>query len=253
MAGNWKMNKTKQEADSFFQGLAEFLQDKNLTCQLLISPAFPYLYSMKSFLGNQVLVSAQNIAAEKEGAFTGEVSGSMLASIGVDASLVGHSERREYYGEKNDILNKKINSCLDSNLMPVYCVGETLEERRKEQHFAVVKSQLKEALLGISKADMAKIVIAYEPVWAIGTGEVATPSQAEEMHLFIRNTINELYDASISDNIRILYGGSVKPSNVVELFTQPNVDGGLIGGASLLLDDYISIIEQTEKISNGSL
>ncbi len=180
--------------------------------------------------------------SEIEGAYTGEVSAKMLKSFGVEYVILGHSERRTYFKESDEFINQKIKRAIEFNLKPIFCLGETLEERENGKTFEVVKSQLTKGLFGVSRLDLEKIVIAYEPVWAIGTGKTATPEQAQEVHAFLREELSKLYDSEISSKIRILYGGSVKPENARDLFKQPDIDGGLIGGACLKADSFYEII-----------
>ncbi len=209
--------------------------------KLIVGVPFTHLSSVAAALeGSNVELSAQNCADEVKGAFTGEVSAQMLASLAVKYVILGHSERREYYGETNEKLVKKINLALAENIAPIYCVGEKLEEREAGKHFEVVASQIKEVLFGLTEEQMKNIVIAYEPVWAIGTGKTATSEQAQEIHAFIRETLAEKFGA-LAEEISILYGGSCKPSNAQELFAQKDIDGGLIGGTSLVASDFIAI------------
>jgi triosephosphate isomerase len=196
---------------------------------------------VKELISN-VKLSAQNCAAETSGAFTGEVSPDMLVSSGAEYVIIGHSERRTLYNEGNEILNKKVKLALNSGLKPIFCCGEVLEEREAGKLFDVVKEQLEVGLKDLSKEEISQVIIAYEPVWAIGTGVVATPDQAQEMHKFIRDLLVDLFDAEVADEMTLLYGGSCKPSNANELFANPDVDGGLIGGASLKAEDFLAIV-----------
>jgi triosephosphate isomerase len=191
----------------------------------------------------KIEVVAQNMHQSKNGAFTGEISADMLKSIGVKTVILGHSERRSYFGETDAILAEKVNAVLENDLETIFCFGELLEDRKSENHFIVVESQLKNGLFHIEAAAWKNIVLAYEPVWAIGTGETASPEQAQEMHAFIRSIIEKRYGKDIADNVSILYGGSVKPSNAEEIFSKPDVDGGLIGGAALNAEDFTAIIK----------
>ena len=208
---------------------------------VIIAPPYTHLSRVGDVI-NQVRLSAQNCASEESGAYTGEVSPGMLVSAGVEYVIIGHSERRTYYGEDNNILNKKVKLALASGLKPIYCCGEVLEEREAGKLFDVVKEQLEVGLGGLSSADMQNVVIAYEPVWAIGTGVVATPAQAQEMHKFIRQVLAGQFDEQVAEDTSLLYGGSCKPSNAAELFANPDVDGGLIGGASLKAEDFAAIV-----------
>ena len=207
---------------------------------LIIAPPFTHLSKIRELTDN-VKLSAQNCASEPSGAYTGEVSPDMLVSAGAEYVIIGHSERRSYFGEDNVLLNKKVKLALDKGLQPIYCCGEVLEERESGRLFDVVKEQLEKGLSGVTDEEIGKVIIAYEPVWAIGTGKVATPDQAQEMHRHIRDLLAELYNDKVSDDMTILYGGSCKPSNARELFANPDVDGGLIGGASLDAEDFLAI------------
>ncbi len=240
VAGNWKMNKTLQEGIALAQEVEKMASGVPGDVELIIAPPFIHLTEVKKLL-NRVKLGAQNCASEASGAFTGEVSASMLASAGVQFVIIGHSERRSYYGETNSIINKKVRLALQNNLNPIFCCGEVLSEREKGKHLDVVKEQLEEGLFSLSPDEFSKVIIAYEPVWAIGTGVNATPAQAQEMHQYIRSLIAGKYDETIASNTSILYGGSCKPSNAGELFANPDVDGGLIGGASLKAEDFIGI------------
>lgn len=239
VAGNWKMNKTLSEAIDLVSLIAKNPGDKTVT--KIIFPPFPYISALTNFIGatGNFYTGAQNCSEHASGAFTGEVSAAMLKSIGCKYVLVGHSERRQYFGETNLISAKKIKLALENNLKVIYCVGETLSERKANTHFEIVKTQLTEAIKGV---DPANIVIAYEPVWAIGTGETATQAQAQEMHAYIRGCLKNLFNEEASNNTSILYGGSCNAQNASELFVCPDIDGGLIGGASLKADDFGKII-----------
>ncbi|MCB0736977.1 MAG: triose-phosphate isomerase [Bacteroidetes bacterium] len=244
VAGNWKMYKSPAESAEFAKSLVYAITNLPSNLQVFVFPTTISLQSVQQQLvGSAIKSGAQNIHQENEGAFTGEISAAMVASIEGKATLIGHSERREYFNESNHLLSQKMQSALNHNLIPFYCCGEKLEERQASNHFNVVKAQLVEGLKGVSIEQMQNVVIAYEPVWAIGTGVTATPAQAEEMHAFIRKTIEQLYSAKISHSISILYGGSVKPANASELFACKNIDGALVGGASLVVDDFKAIVE----------
>ena len=241
VAGNWKMNTTVPEGVELAKEVVKEAASLSSDVKLIVGVPFTHLSSVAAALeGSNVELSAQNCADEAKGAYTGEVSAKMLASLPVKYVILGHSERREYYGETNEKLVKKINLALAENIAPIYCVGEKLEEREAGKHFEVVASQIKEVLFGLTQEQMKNIVIAYEPVWAIGTGKTATSEQAQEIHAFIRETLAEKFGA-LAEEISILYGGSCKPSNAQELFAQKDIDGGLIGGASLVASDFIAI------------
>ncbi|MBU2947164.1 triose-phosphate isomerase [Zobellia uliginosa] len=242
VAGNWKMNKNLPETEALLTELAAKLPDTQ--AEVMVAPTYVNLASAVRTLDSSVIeVIAQNMHFAESGAYTGEISADMLLSIGVETAIIGHSERRAYFGETDEILAKKVVTALDKNIRVMFCFGEELEDRKSDNHFNVVESQLKNALFSLDASAWSKIVLAYEPVWAIGTGETASPEQAQEMHAFIRKTITDTYDASIANNVSILYGGSVKPGNAVEIFGKPDVDGGLIGGASLVADDFVAIIK----------
>lgn len=246
VAGNWKMNKTVDEAVILVQELSERMSEQNVgDVKVVVSPPYVVLPQVISELWDNSLISvaAQNCHQNESGAFTGEVSARMLQSIEADAVILGHSERREYFGETNEIIAAKVDAALENSLVPFFCCGEVLEQRQDGSFFDVVKTQIVEGLFHLDNAAFSKVVIAYEPVWAIGTGETASPEQAQEMHAFIRGVVNEKYGAAIAENTSILYGGSCKPGNAQELFSNPDVDGGLIGGASLKADDFVAIIE----------
>ena len=244
VAGNWKMNKNLQEGLELAKELNEALKGKTVNCDVIIGTPFIHLASVAAAVDtNKIGVAAQNCADKESGAYTGEVSAAMVASTGAKYVILGHSERRAYYGETAEILKEKVTLALANGLTPIFCIGEVLEEREAEKHFNVVKSQIEASLFELSSEDFSKIVLAYEPVWAIGTGKTATAAQAQEMHAFIRKTLAEKYGQEIADNTSILYGGSANAGNAKELFSNPDVDGGLIGGASLGVDKFIPIIE----------
>ncbi len=240
VAGNWKMNTTVSEGAE----LAKEVVNGSATLsdvKLIVSTPFTHLTTVAAVLeGSNVELAAQNCADQASGAYTGEVSAKMLASVPVKYVILGHSERREYYGETNEKLVKKIELALGENISPIFCVGENLKEREENRHFDVVGAQIKEVLFNLTEEQMKNIIIAYEPVWAIGTGKTATSDQAQEIHAFIRATLAEKFGA-LAEEISILYGGSCKPSNAKELFAQKDIDGGLIGGASLVANDFIAI------------
>ncbi len=246
VAGNWKMNKDLAEGLKLASEIVNMVKDevtKDVT--VIITPPFIHLTSVSRLLAenNQVLVAAQNCSEKESGAFTGEVSAAMLRSIPVQAVILGHSERRQYFGEGDELLAKKVDMALGSDLMPIFCCGEPLEIREKETHAAYVSRQLKASLFHLSEDEFAKVVIAYEPIWAIGTGKTASPEQAQQMHLHIRNVIADQYGKEVASNTTILYGGSCNPHNAQELFALDDVDGGLIGGASLKSRDFLDIIK----------
>lgn len=226
------MNKTREQAIFFANKLTQDLAGMNF--QIVLCPPFVFLQNVAEILtGTKLHLGAQNCYYEKSGAFTGEVSPLMLKEIGVEYVIVGHSERRHIFGETDEMINKKVKAILDNGMKPVICVGETKEERERGLTFCVVESQTRQALFGLSKDNVEKVVIAYEPVWAIGTGIVAKPYQAQEVHRFIRKLLEQLYDEELAQKIPILYGGSIKPDNFFGLMIQPDIDGGLVGGASL--------------------
>lgn len=241
VAGNWKMNKTLQETEALSAELAAKLPDTE--AEVIVAPTFVNLTAaVRSLENSTIQVAAQNMHFAENGAFTGEISADMLLDINVDVVILGHSERRSHFGETDDFLAKKISAALAKNMRIIFCFGEELEDRKSGNHFNIVESQLKNALFNLDAATFKSIVLAYEPVWAIGTGETASPEQAQEMHAFIRETMAAKYDNTTANNISILYGGSVKPANAKEIFSKPDVDGGLIGGAALNSDDFIAII-----------
>ncbi|MEQ8217901.1 MAG: triose-phosphate isomerase [Arenibacter sp.] len=241
VAGNWKMNKNLVETEVLLAELSAKLPDTK--AEVMVAPTFVNLSAAVDKLkSSSIEVIAQNMHYAENGAYTGEISANMLLGIGVETVIIGHSERRAYFGETDEILAKKVVAALAKNMRVMFCFGEELEDRKSGNHFKIVESQLKNALFSLDASAWSKIILAYEPVWAIGTGETASPEQAQEMHAFIRETITNAYDAGIANNVSILYGGSVKPNNAVEIFSKPDVDGGLIGGAALVADDFIAII-----------
>ncbi|MBQ1186044.1 MAG: triose-phosphate isomerase [Muribaculaceae bacterium] len=243
VAGNWKMNTTVQEGISLAQEVNGLLKNMKANCDVVICVPFTHLVPVNGVIDQNIVgLGAENCADKVKGAFTGEVSAQMVASTGANYVILGHSERRQYYGETNETLIEKTRLALENNLTPIFCVGEVLEERENGTYNDVVKSQV-EALFSLSAEDFAKVVIAYEPVWAIGTGKTATSDQAQDMHAHIRNVIAEKYGVELAQEISILYGGSCKPSNAKELFAKPDVDGGLIGGAALEAASFIGIVE----------
>ena len=238
------MNKTLSEGISFINELKTALAGKSLSCDVIVGAPFIHLASIaKEAEGSPVAIAAENCANKAEGAYTGEVSAAMVASTGARYVILGHSERRAYYHEDGAILTEKVRLALDNGLAPIFCIGEVKEEREASKHFEVVEAQLEEAVFGLSAEDFKKVILAYEPVWAIGTGLTATSAQAQEIHAHIRSLIAKKYGAEIAENTTILYGGSCNGGNAKELFSQPDVDGGLIGGASLAVDKFLPIIE----------
>lgn len=246
VAGNWKMNKSFEEAEDLIIAISERLQeieydDSNKV--VILCPPFPFLEMATDEASESVFaVGAQNVSQFDNGAYTGEISAEMLDSLGLEYCIVGHSERRKYFNETNAVLSQKVDKLLEKEISPIYCCGETIEERNSGKHFDVVRTQIEEGLFGLNEDDILSVVIAYEPVWAIGTGLTATTQQAQEMHAFIRTLLTKKYGEQIASEISILYGGSCNPKNAAELFAQEDVDGGLIGGASLKSDDFIEII-----------
>ncbi|MFZ4401812.1 MAG: triose-phosphate isomerase [Bacteroidales bacterium] len=245
VAGNWKMNKTFQEADELINEIIEGLEEaNNKNVNVVLCPPFTFMemttdYSHES----DYAVGAQNVSCFDNGAYTGEVSAKMLHSMGVEYCIIGHSERRKYFTESDIELTQKAELLLKNDILPIFCCGELLPEREAVKHFDIVKQQLENALFGLDPLDFAKIIVAYEPVWAIGTGLTATSEQAQEMHAYIRSLISEKYGKEIAKNTSILYGGSCNALNAKELFANPDVDGGLIGGASLKAEDFLKIID----------
>ena len=241
VAGNWKMNTLPAEGVELAKGVAVGKGEVCDCVNFIVCTPFTHLSSVIDALKcTGVAVGAQDCATEVKGAYTGEVSAQMIAALGCEYVILGHSERRQYYGETSETLNKKMERAFENNLKPIYCVGENLEEREAERHFDVVKAQIEEVVFNLSEEQFAKLVIAYEPVWAIGTGKTATAEQAEEIHAYIREVLRSKFGAA-ADECSILYGGSCKPSNAGEIFSKPNVDGGLIGGAALKADDFLAI------------
>ncbi len=241
VAGNWKMNMNFSETKDLINTLKGQSQTSN--AKVMIAPTYTNLPSAVEALENSnIEVIAQNMHFADNGAFTGEISASMLKSIGISTVILGHSERRAYFNETDADLAKKVSQALANDMAVVFCFGEELEDRKSSQEEAVVESQLKNALFHLEANDFKHIVLAYEPVWAIGTGETASPEQAQDMHAFIRKTIASKYGDEVADSVSILYGGSVKPGNAQEIFSKPDVDGGLIGGASLKAEDFFAIV-----------
>ncbi len=251
VAGNWKMNLDASSALELIESLERYAIENTIPedKEIIVAPSFVYLENISDRLNliPNIKVSAQNCHHKEKGAFTGEVSASMLNSIGIDYVIIGHSERRAYFNENDDILLKKVKIALENNIQPIFCCGESLAQREAETYKQLIESQLLNTLFQLSADEMQKCIIAYEPVWAIGTGKTATPDQAQEIHQYIRTLLTEKFGDEIANNTTILYGGSCKPSNAVELFSQNDVDGGLIGGASLKAEDFIAIYEAFDQ------
>lgn len=245
VAGNWKMNKTFEEAEDLVFEIVDFLEENEIkNTEVVICPPALYLeLASDAAVESQVGIGAQNVYAKESGAYTGEISAPMLKSMEIAYCIIGHSERRKYFKESNELLAEKVIACLNNDIRPIFCIGETLDEREAGNHFKVVEDQLNEALFNLSSGEFQNIVIAYEPVWAIGTGVTATSAQAQEMHAYIRSLLAGKYGSDVADQTRILYGGSCNALNAAELFSNPDVDGGLIGGASLKGHDFIEIIK----------
>ncbi len=244
VAGNWKMNTTLQEGVRLAEEVNNALKETEAKCDVVICVPFTHLASVNAVIDQSKLgLGAENCADHVKGAYTGEVSAPMVASTGARYVILGHSERRQYYGETSATLKEKVKLALAEGLTPIFCIGEVLEERENGTYNAVVKSQIEEALFDLTADDFKKIILAYEPVWAIGTGKTATDEQAQEMHAFIRSTIAAKYGADVAEEISILYGGSCKPTNAKGLFSQPDIDGGLIGGASLEAEPFMGIVK----------
>lgn len=241
VAGNWKMNTLLKDGMELAKAVEKLEKEKQSDALVIIAPPYTHLSRVNDLI-DDVKLGAQNCASEESGAYTGEISPDMLVSVGVEYVILGHSERRSIYKEDNALVNKKTRLALSKGLKPIFCCGEVLKEREEGKLYDVIREQLTVGLADLTKEDMGKIVIAYEPVWAIGTGVVATPDQAQEMHKFIRDLLVELFDKEVADNMTILYGGSCKPSNASELFANPDVDGGLIGGAALKAEDFLGIV-----------
>jgi triosephosphate isomerase len=238
VAGNWKMNLNKEEAYLLFNNL----ESKSFPNDVMVIIAPPSIYLDSFSVATNIYLSSQDVSANENGAFTGEFSSEMLSSLNIKYSIVGHSERRQYHNESDDLIFLKTKSLIQQNISPLFCCGESLNERKSKNHYNIVKSQLHNILNNLNASDFEKIIIAYEPVWAIGTGLTAEPSDAQKMHLYIRGLVKESYGNKIADNLSILYGGSCKPGNSNELFSMEDIDGGLIGGASLDSNIFESII-----------
>ncbi|MCH7524602.1 MAG: triose-phosphate isomerase [Bacteroidetes bacterium] len=241
VAGNWKMNNDLAQTQALISDLKKQTQTSN--AEVMIAPTFTNLYSACEALREaNIEVIAQNMHFAKNGAYTGEISAGMLKSIGIETVILGHSERRAQFGETDALLAEKVNAALENNMRIIFCFGEELNDRKTDNHFNVVEGQIKNGLFHLPENAWNSIVLAYEPVWAIGTGETASPDQAQEMHKFIRETLENKYGVDVANSVSILYGGSVKPNNAKEIFSKPDVDGGLIGGAALNTEDFYAIV-----------
>lgn len=243
MAGNWKMHKNIPEAIAMVKELKPLISDVK-DVDVLICPVFTAVYPLANEVkGSNIQIGAQNVYWEPKGAFTGEIAVSMLADAGCSYVIIGHSERRQYFCETDETVNKRTKATLDAGLIPIVCVGETLQERESDNTFKVIEKQVRDGIKNFSKEEAGKIVVAYEPVWAIGTGKTASPQQAQEVHEFIRKIYSEMYGSDVAEKVRILYGGSVKPDNVSELMKQKDIDGGLVGGASLEASSFAKLVK----------
>lgn len=242
VAGNWKMHKNAEQTEDLLNDLISKIPTET-TVEVIVAPTFVNLASAAAHLEfTNIAVAAQNMHQAEGGAFTGEISADMLKSVGVNTVILGHSERRALFNETDALIADKVNTAVKHEMTVLFCFGEELKDRQSKNHFNVVENQLKDGLFHIEAKDWDKIVLAYEPVWAIGTGETASPDQAQEMHEFIRETVLKAFGKDIAENVSILYGGSVKPENAKEIFSKPDVDGGLIGGAALKADDFVAIV-----------
>ena len=242
VAGNWKMHKNAAQTSELLSELIAKVP-ANTTAQVIVAPTFVNLAAAVNQLkGTNISVAAQNVHQTESGAFTGEISADMLTGVGVNTVILGHSERRAIFNETDALIADKVNTALKHDMTVIFCFGEELKDRQSSNHFNIVENQLKDGLFQIDAKSWDKVVLAYEPVWAIGTGETASPEQAQDMHEFIRETVLKAYGKEIAENVSILYGGSVKPENAKEIFSKPDVDGGLIGGAALKADDFVAII-----------
>jgi triosephosphate isomerase len=248
IAGNWKMYKDVKEAIALVNEIKRAVFSVE-NVGIVVCPPFTNLSDAGEMLiESNIKLGAQNCYWEKEGAFTGEISTGMLKSVGCSYVIIGHSERRQYFGETDDTVNKRLKAAIDSGLIPIMCIGETLEERDAEKTLEVIETQLTNGLKGFDESFLDTLVIAYEPVWAIGTGRTATPDQAQEVHKFIRKLLNKMFSESFSESRPILYGGSVKPNNIEDLMREEDVDGGLVGGASLKAESFVDIISKTSNL-----
>ena len=246
VAGNWKMNNDLAETEELLSNL-KMQMVKEPKATIMVAPAFTNLYpTFQALKDTPVIVAAQNMHEAENGAFTGEISAKMLKSIGVNTVILGHSERRAYFKESHETLAKKVKTAIEHDMKVIFCFGEELEDRKSDKHFDLVETQLKESLFQLPASDWKNIILAYEPVWAIGTGETASPDQAQEMHKHVRALLNKNVGKEVAENTSILYGGSVKPDNAREIFAKDDVDGGLIGGASLKAVDFLAIVNSFE-------
>ena len=242
IAGNWKMHLTSREAADLAAAIKKGL-DPDLKQEVLLAPGFTCLHAVKAALaGSKIFLSSQDVAWEEKGAFTGAVAPSQIIDAGCSHAIIGHSERRKIFLEADEVINKKLKAAIKACLVPVLCIGETLEERESQRTYRVLETQLNGAFAGITAAEAAKVVIAYEPVWAIGTGKTATPDQAQDAHVFVRKQMERIYGKDYAEAVRVLYGGSVKADNVDELMAQPDIDGALVGGESLKADKFLRVI-----------
>ncbi|MEG8945987.1 triose-phosphate isomerase [Rosettibacter firmus] len=247
VAGNWKMNNDINSSVTLINEIKKGLNQKNINVKVIICPPFTSLETAYALIKETpIKLGAQNMYFEKSGAFTGEISPLMLKSVGCEYVILGHSERRTIFMESNQLINKKIKAAISNGLNPIFCIGETLEEREAGKTFNVVETQIREGLANLSEQELSNLIIAYEPVWAIGTGRNATPEQAEEVHKFIRDLIANLYSKEFAEKLIIQYGGSVKPENSKDLMSQPDIDGALVGGACLNAESFIKIIESAQ-------
>lgn len=247
VAGNWKMNKTATETREFLKELVPLVEGKNV--EIVIGTPFTSLESaMNITRGSNIKIAAQNMNPKESGAYTGEISPLMLTDLGVEYVILGHSERREYYKESNEFINEKVLAALKHSLKPILCFGETLEERESNVTEKIVEDQLRKGLANVSSEDIKNVVLAYEPVWAIGTGKTATSEQAQEVHEFIRKLLINMYGEELAQEVTVQYGGSMKPENAFELMSQKDIDGGLIGGAALQVESFIKLVEAGEKV-----
>lgn len=243
IAGNWKMFNDLNQSIELVSGLKKELEGKNIDTDVIVCPPFTNLETVNAVIKDSIIqLGAQNMYFEESGAFTGEISPAMLKSVGCSFVILGHSERRTIFGESNQLINKKIKTALNFGIKPIFCIGESLEQRENGTTFKVIENQIIEGLAGITETELETLIIAYEPVWAIGTGKVASPEQAQEVHKFIRQLLSKIYSSQLAEKVIIQYGGSVKPDNAKELLSQPDIDGALVGGACLKADSFVKII-----------
>ena len=249
IAGNWKMHLTSKEAADLAAAMRKGL-DPDLKHEVLLAPTFTNLHAVKAAIaGSKILLASQDVAWEEKGAFTGAVSPAQIIDAGCTHAIIGHSERRKIFLETDEVINKKMKAAIKANIVPVLCIGETLEERESQRTYRVLETQLTGAFAGITAAEAARVVIAYEPVWAIGTGKTATPDQAQDAHVFVRKQMERIYGKDYAEAVRMLYGGSVKADNVDELMAQPDIDGALVGGESLKADKFLRVIHFQAALS----